>query len=323
VPVLIALVVATVVSAVLIGVLSTTRRHHVYGSHGGHSPGLHSGGRSGALHDPGDVRGDPARVGVAIAEHSRLKRFLLERRDPQKETGLLLTVAVAFIAAAILSIGGLLLMVRRGSGFARWDASAARFGAEHASSDVTAAMEWITDLGGSRVALTVVALIGGWTYVRTRRLTVTAYLFTTVLSTMAVNNVVKWIVDRPRPDLARLASHAGSSFPSGHTAAAAATWAAVALVLGRGRRRRTKAALVAAAGGITVAVAASRVLLGVHWVTDVVAGAAMGWACFAVSSVAFGGRALEFGRPVEIAQRAAEEAEAAEASGATMRARAT
>jgi hypothetical protein len=54
---------------------------------------------------------------------------------------------------------------------------------------------------------------------------------------------VKWIVDRPRPDLARIASHAGSSFPSGHTATAAATYAALALVLGRGRSRPTKGGL--------------------------------------------------------------------------------
>ena len=43
---------------------------------------------------------DATEIGETIAEHTRLKRFLLERRDPQKETGLLLTIAVAVIAAA-------------------------------------------------------------------------------------------------------------------------------------------------------------------------------------------------------------------------------
>jgi undecaprenyl-diphosphatase len=172
-------------------------------------------------------------------------------------------------------------------------------------------MERVTYLGSTVGALGVAVAVGGYAYWRTRRIAIPAYLLTTVLSTVTVNNVVKLIVDRPRPNLARLVSHAGSSFPSGHTAAAAATYAALALVLGRGHRRRVKAGLVAAAAGITVAVGASRVLLGVHWVTDVTAGAAMGWACFAVCSVAFGGRALEFGRPVEVAQRAADRAEAA------------
>src|SRR4029077_8059927 len=101
----------------------------------------------------------------------------------------------------------------------------------------------------------------------------------------------------------------GPSFPSGHSATAAAFYATAALLLGRWRGRATRAVLAGLAGGVAVAVAASRVLLDVHWLTDVIAGLALGWAWVAVSAIAFGGRVLRFRAGVEVAGRAADVAE--------------
>ncbi len=116
---------------------------------------------------------------------------------------------------------------------------------------------------------------------------------------LLLNNVVKWLVDRERPEVDPLTGFAGSSFPSGHTASAAACWAAIALVLGRHRSRRTRAVLTGCAAAIAILVAASRALLGVHWFTDVLAGLALGWGWFTVVAILFGGRIQRLGEPVE------------------------
>jgi membrane-associated phospholipid phosphatase len=142
--------------------------------------------------------------------------------------------------------------------------------------------------------------------IRTRRGAVLGFVLLVIGGELILQNVTKLIVDRARPDIHRLTGFSGSSFPSGHATTAAATFAAVAFLIGRRRSHRTKAFLAGGAAAIAVGVATTRVLLGVHWLTDVLAGLAMGWAWFAISSIAFGGRILAFGQPVEVAQRAAE-----------------
>ena len=118
-----------------------------------------------------------------------------------------------------------------------------------------------------------------------------------------ITTAIKDVVDRVRPTIDPGAGSLGPSFPSGHSAGAAACFAAIALVIGRGRSRNVHALLAGGAVFVAVAVATSRVLLGVHWVSDVIGGLALGWAWFAMCSIAFGGRLLRFGAPIEAAER--------------------
>ena len=94
---------------------------------------------------------------------------------------------------------------------------------------------------------------------------------------------VRAFVDRPRPPVSDwLANVSGPSFPSGHSADAAAAYGMLAvLVLATDHKRKT-VALAAALAVVPVVVAASRLYLGVHWFTDVVAGFALGWAVVAI-----------------------------------------
>ena len=59
-----------------------------------------------------------------------------------------------------------------------------------------------------------------------------------------------------------------------------------------------RALLAGGAVTIAVAVACSRVMLGLHWMSDVIAGLAFGWAWFGICAIAFGGRFLVLGAPV-------------------------
>jgi undecaprenyl-diphosphatase len=127
-----------------------------------------------------------------------------------------------------------------------------------------------------------------------------------VVGEVVIVNLTKLVVDRARPTIDQLTGFSGASFPSGHAAAAAATFGAAALLLGRGRGRTVRVMLAGAVGAIAFAVATTRVLLGVHWLTDVVGGLIVGWSWFALCSVAFGGRMLRFAQPVRVAEQAAD-----------------
>lgn len=83
---------------------------------------------------------------------------------------------------------------------------------------------------------------------------------------------VKDIAARVRPALVPVADTLGPSFPSGHSSTSASFYAAAALILGRRAQRPTRQLLAAVAISVSVAVAASRVPLDVHWLTDVIGG---------------------------------------------------
>src|ERR671931_380571 len=133
---------------------------------------------------------------------------------------------------------------------------------------VLGALTW---LGGTLVVIGLALAAGLYEWYRRRRWTVLAFMLTVIWGQNLIANGIKLLVHRERPPVPHLADSSGWSFPSGHSAAAAATYAAVALLLSRGRRWPARAWLGTGAAAIMVAVSSSRVLLGVHWLTDVIA----------------------------------------------------
>jgi undecaprenyl-diphosphatase len=97
-----------------------------------------------------------------------------------------------------------------------------------------------------------------------------------------LSSVLKLGFERPRPDLvAHMVDVHTLSFPSGHAMMSAVTYLTLGVLLARvSGKRRVKVFVVALGVLLTLAVGGSRVYLGVHWPTDVLAGWSVGaaWA---------------------------------------------
>lgn len=226
-------------------------------------------------------------------------RRMLRAADRRVAGGSLIVTVLLVVFAGAAAVGWILDTVDENRGLARWDESAAEWGAENATDTSTAVLEFLTRLGGTEWLLVILALVGVYFAVRHRRPIVLGYLAVVGIGVVLLNNGLKLLVERERPAISQLTGHSGFSFPSGHSAAAAACWAALAFVVARRASTPVRALVAAGAVAITFGVAASRVLLGVHWLTDVVAGVLTGWVWFVVVTVVFGGRLLRFGEPAE------------------------
>jgi membrane-associated phospholipid phosphatase len=97
---------------------------------------------------------------------------------------------------------------------------------------------------------------------------------------------VTTLVDRPRPDVPKLdTSPVGSSFPSGHMAAAVAYSAIIVIVFWHTRRRWIRALAVAVGVLIPVCVGLARMYRGMHYFSDVVFGALLGGVSVLVTTI--------------------------------------
>lgn len=128
------------------------------------------------------------------------------------------------------------------------------------------------------------------------------WVIVTMTAGGAVNALLKLLIGRDRPSLLDpVAEAAGYAFPSGHAANAAVAAAVFLLIFLPFRRAR--AALWTAAVVVPVLTGLTRIGLGVHWTSDVVAGWLLGLAVVAATTIAFArrpGRVLSEGLTREV-----------------------
>src|SRR3954469_14214790 len=242
------------------------------------------------------------KAGETIAHHRSLRAILDARLDPAAATGLALTLALVFAIGGGVLFGGVGYLVRTNSRLIGFDSSVAKWGNAHATAFSTHGLNAVTWLGSiyAVIALGIVLMVVA------RNVWATTLIVVVMGGDELLVATVKHLVGRLRPTFNPAAATLGPAFPSGHSATAAAFYATAALLLGRNGGRRTRAVLAGSAAGVAVGVAASRVLLDLHWLTDVIAGLALGWGWFAVCAIAFGWRILRFGAAAESVAAAAE-----------------
>jgi membrane-associated phospholipid phosphatase len=142
---------------------------------------------------------------------------------------------------------------------------------------------------GTPVGLGVIVLIVCIPLAIRERWRWAAYLIVTTTLGGLLNLQLKSFFARARPDLAEALRDAhGYSFPSGHAMGSAVTFGALAYLAMRTIPRwRHRAAAIAFAFTMIVAISASRIYLGVHWISDVGAGIVAGLIWVVAATVAY------------------------------------
>lgn len=214
-----------------------------------------------------------------------MRRLALAFRPAGLRPGLAVLVALAAQLAALVALGWLLgrvVLAVLGTEDPRIDESIVRYFADHRTPWLTTLLRVMSQLGSTTVLIPLVIVVGFVAEARTRSWSTMVNLAVALGGAIALYDILKPILARARPD-AELAAVAASgyAFPSGHSTQVSAVAVTLA-VLGAARASssRRQVAIRAAAALVVVTVGFSRVYLGAHWPTDVLAGCSLGalWA---------------------------------------------
>lgn len=193
-----------------------------------------------------------------------------------------------FFAVALLLLGFAEISDEVGEGEARWFDEGLLYALRTSDPADPIGPRWlentvveITALGGFGVLALVTLLVAGFLLLQKKWLDTLLLLMATLGGT-AISEGLKVGFARPRPDLVAHAVDVTSmSFPSGHAMLSAVTYLTLGAMLARTQpQNRARAYILGAAVLLTLIIGASRVYLGVHWPTDVLAGWCLGaaWA---------------------------------------------
>ncbi|HEX7020757.1 MAG TPA: phosphatase PAP2 family protein [Gemmatimonadaceae bacterium] len=198
---------------------------------------------------------------------------------------------IFLIAGAIVAVAGtwgfaeLARHVEAGSTKA-FDVSVMQWIGRHQDPAVQAVMLEITTLGTSTVVAAIVLVAAMFLWL-SRHKHSAFLLCVATLGGIVLNNLLKLGFDRPRPQVFAWGTRAvSSSFPSGHAMSAAIAYSTVAYLAARLQRNaRSRVLTMVVAAVIVLLICLSRLYLGVHYPSDVIAGVTIGlaWAAFCMA----------------------------------------
>jgi undecaprenyl-diphosphatase len=162
----------------------------------------------------------------------------------------------------------------------------------------------LTSLGSIIVLVIITAAIAGYLFLA-RKPVAAWFMLIAVFGGIALSDLLKFSFARPRPDIVAPAARVfTTSFPSGHATLSAITYLTIAALLARGQSSPIVGVyFVVVAAVLTFLIGVSRIYLGVHYPTDVLAGWCIGaaWAlgCWALMTwLQHGGWLVRYGNPL-------------------------
>ena len=177
---------------------------------------------------------------------------------------------VLAVGSIALAVGGLAAAVTQSETVTRADTAANQTVHTRATLEGTEMSFAVTDLAGSSTVwlITAAAFV---LLVALRHWRGAIALVVAVASTQLVVDLLKEAIERPRPDAA-FVEPSGFSFPSAHSATGMALYLMLTLIAARAASGRLRVLIAVLGGSVIVAIGMTRVYLGAHYPTDVLAG---------------------------------------------------
>ena len=219
----------------------------------------------------------PAGHGAPLIGQHRHEGRLRDTWPIHQREGTLLVCGWAAMTLVWIGLGKLLTGPLAGSAVVRSDDRVASWMVAHRTPTWNHLTVWGSLLAETLTKVAVTAVLALVLLRLWKRWFEPMVLVVSLVIEAAAFIVVTTVVGRHRPDVPRLdGSPVGSSFPSGHTAAAAAYIAIAAVVVWHTRRRWARFLAVAVTALVPVVVAVSRMYRGMHFLSDTIAGAVLG-----------------------------------------------